>query len=115
MPGSTQGDGDNCVGNGTDIFRSCSALKDLGDTIMKKLIVAAAFLLAAAPAFAAEYYIVQNPQTKACTVTEGRPAPGGGLVLGAQHLDRAEAESRMKTIRLCNQSSPDREGAAADR
>jgi hypothetical protein len=71
---------------------------------MKKLIVAAG-LLFASPAFAGEYYIVQNPDTKVCTVMEGRPAPGRGLVLGARHIDRAEAEDRMKTIRLCNQGT----------
>jgi hypothetical protein len=71
---------------------------------MKKLIVAGALLLSAHPVLAAEYYIVLNQEAKTCTVMEGRPPPGGGLVLGARHIDRAEAENRMKTIRLCNQT-----------
>jgi hypothetical protein len=115
MPRSTPEDDVNRVGAGTDIFTLSSALKDFRDTTMKKLILAAGFFLAATPAFAAEYYIVQNPQTKACTVMAGRPAPGGGLVLGARHIDRAEAENRKKTIRLCNQSTTGNAGAAADR
>jgi hypothetical protein len=71
---------------------------------MKKLIVAAVLLVCASPALAEEFYIVLNQSTNTCTVMEGRPPPGGGLVLGARHIDRAEAENRMKTIRLCNQN-----------
>jgi len=70
---------------------------------MKKLIVAV-LLICASPALAEEFYIVLNQATNTCTVMEGRPPPGGGLVLGARHIDRAEAENRMKTIRLCNQN-----------
>ena len=72
---------------------------------MNKFIAAAAILLGVSPAFAEEYYIVQNPQTKQCSVMEGRPAPGTASVLGAAHVDKAEAESRMKTIRLCNDTT----------
>jgi hypothetical protein len=70
---------------------------------MKQLIVAAVLLTCASPALAGEFYIVLNQATNTCSVMEGRPPPGGGLVLGARHIDQAEAESRMKTIRLCNQ------------
>jgi hypothetical protein len=45
---------------------------------MKKLIVVVGLMVLAGPAFAAEYYIVQNPKTKVCTITEERPqAPVG--------------------------------------
>jgi hypothetical protein len=70
---------------------------------MKQLIVAAGLFICASPALAEEFYIVLNQATNTCTVMEGRPPPGGGLVLGARHIDRVEAENRMKTIRLCNQ------------
>ena len=74
-------------------------------TAMKKLAVIAGLLLSATPAVAAEYFIVQNAQTKQCSVMEGRPDPGTASVLGAAHIDRAEAENRMKTIRLCNDAT----------
>jgi hypothetical protein len=72
---------------------------------MRKLIVAAGLLALATPAFAAEYYIVQNPRTKVCTITESRPAPGGELVIGAPFGVRVEAENRMKTVKECTEST----------
>jgi hypothetical protein len=82
---------------------------------MKKLIAAAILLNCATPALAGEFYIILNQATNTCTVMEGRPPPGGGLVLGARHIDRGEAESRMKTIRLCNQPSKGSPGASQPR
>ncbi|HLH97175.1 MAG TPA: hypothetical protein VKW08_18855 [Xanthobacteraceae bacterium] len=72
---------------------------------MKKLIVAAGLLTLIVPASAAEYYIVQNPKTKVCTITEERPASGGGLVIGSPFGVRVEAENRMKTVKECTETS----------
>jgi hypothetical protein len=72
---------------------------------MNRLILVAGLMALAAPAFAAEYYIVQNPQTKVCTITEQRPASGGGLVIGSPFGVRVEAESRMKTVKECTETS----------
>jgi hypothetical protein len=64
-----------------------------------------------APAFAADYYIVQNPRTKVCTITEERPASGGGIVVGAPFGVRVEAENRMKTVKECTESTTTGSGA----
>lgn len=72
---------------------------------MNKLILVAGLMALAGPAFAAEYYIVQNPRTKVCTITEERPASGGGLVIGSPFGVRVEAESRMKTVKECTETS----------
>src|SRR5262249_18346861 len=68
---------------------------------MKQIIIVGGLLALAAPAFAAEYYIVQNPKTKTCTITQERPASGGGLVIGAPFGVQVEAENRMKTVKEC--------------
>jgi hypothetical protein len=72
---------------------------------MKKLIIAAGLLALATPAFAAEYYIVQNPKEKTCTITEQRPAPGGAVVIGTPFGARIEAENRMKTVKECTETT----------
>jgi hypothetical protein len=72
---------------------------------MNKLMVVAGLLVLTAPAFAADYYIVQNPRTKVCTITEERPASGGGVVIGSPFGVRIEAENRMKTVKECTESS----------
>jgi hypothetical protein len=72
---------------------------------MKKIIIFAGLLALATPAFAAEYYIVQNPKTKTCTITEERPAGGGGLVIGAPFGVRVEAQNHMKTVKECTEST----------
>jgi hypothetical protein len=72
---------------------------------MRKLIIVTGLLALSAPAFAADYYIVQNPRTKVCTITEERPASGGSIVIGAPFGVRVEAENRMKTVKECTEST----------
>jgi hypothetical protein len=73
---------------------------------MKKAILAATMLMVAAPAFAAEYYVVQNPTTKRCTIVEQRPAAGAGVVIGDRFFGvRAEAEGHMKTTKVCEEGT----------
>ena len=72
---------------------------------MKKLIVVAGLLALVTPAMADEYYIVQNPTTKSCTIVEKRPEPRAGLVIGAPFGVRVEAENRMKTVKECTEST----------
>jgi hypothetical protein len=71
---------------------------------MHKLIIAAGLVALASPAFAAEYYIVRNPTTKVCTITEERPA-GGGIVVGTPFGARVEAETHMKTVKECTEGT----------
>ena len=51
------------------------------------------------PALAAEYYVVQDPSTKRCTIVEQRPARqilGSALVLGPLSFGvRTEAENQL--------------------
>ena len=68
---------------------------------MKKIVIIGGLLALVTPALAAEYYIVQNPRTKVCTITEERPASGGGLIIGTPFGARLEAENRMKTVTEC--------------
>jgi hypothetical protein len=72
---------------------------------MHKLIIAAGLVALASPAFAADYYIIQNPTTKVCTITEERPASSGGIVVGTPFGARVEAESHMKIVKECTEGT----------
>jgi hypothetical protein len=57
----------------------------------------------ATPALSAQFFIVQDPTTKRCTVTEQAPAPDAGVLLGdGAYGDRATAEADMSKIAACN-------------
>jgi hypothetical protein len=86
----------------TAVFMSSA---NIGGDMMKKLFVAAALLVSASPVFAAEFYIVQNPTTKRCTIVEQRPAPSAGIVIGDHFGVRVEAETRMKTVEVCKEGT----------
>jgi hypothetical protein len=53
----------------------------------------------------ADYYIVQEPTTKRCTIVQERPAsPDVGVVIGGVGFGvRTEAESRMRTVEECRE------------
>ena len=72
---------------------------------MKKLLAVAALLTMATPALAADFYIVQEPTTKRCTIVEQRPAPGAGIVIGDRFGVRVEAETHMKTVEVCREGT----------
>jgi hypothetical protein len=72
---------------------------------MKKVLLTVALLMSASSAFAAEFFIVQNPTTKRCTIVEQRPAPGVGIVIGDAFGLRVEAESRLKTTKVCEEGT----------
>ena len=57
------------------------------------------------PAFA-DYYIVQEPTTKRCRIVEERPvSPSIGMVVGGAIFGvRTEAESYMRTVKVCQES-----------
>ena len=69
-----------------------------------KAIVAAVALTAfAAPAFAESYYVVQDAKTKKCTITETKPTTTETTVVGdgTVYKTRAEAETGMKSVKVC--------------
>lgn len=75
---------------------------------MKIKLVAAAALVAsfAAPAFAAdEFYVVQDVKAKKCTVVDKKPTESSMTVVspsGTVFKTRAEADTGMKTIKVCS-------------
>jgi hypothetical protein len=75
---------------------------------MTRLIFAAAVATAfAVPAFAqsttvTEYYVVQDASTKKCTIVDKKPTTTTMVQVGPMAFKtRAEAETGMKTIKVC--------------
>ena len=74
---------------------------------MKLRIVTAAVMVAAfsLPAFAAdEFYIVQDVKTKKCTIVDKKPTDTSMTVVSPSstiYKSRTEAESGMKTVKVC--------------
>jgi hypothetical protein len=74
---------------------------------MKLRIATAALMIAAfsLPAFAAdEFYVVQDVKTKKCTIVDKKPTDTSMTVVspsGTIYKSRVEAESSMKTVKVC--------------
>jgi len=71
---------------------------------MKKIALASVLLALATPALAQEFYVVQDTATKRCTIVEQKPTVTTTTVVspsGATYKTRAEAETGMKTIKVC--------------
>lgn len=69
-----------------------------------KTVIAAALLASvAAPAFAQSFYIVQDVKTKKCTITETKPTTTETTVVSGDtvYKTRAEAETGIKTVKVC--------------
>jgi hypothetical protein len=79
----------------------------LEEEIMKLKMFAAATLIASVvtPALAAdEFYVVQDTKTKKCTVVDKKPTDTSMAVVspsGTVYKTRAEAETGMKTVKVC--------------
>ena len=71
-------------------------------------IIAAAFLMGAlaTPAFAqsAEFYVVQDPSTKKCTIVDKKPTTTTTIVDNGIFKTRTEAETGMKTMKVCTEN-----------
>jgi len=74
---------------------------------MKLKLATAAVMITAfsLPAFAAdEFYVVQDVKTKKCTVVDKKPTETSTTVVspaGTVYKSRTEAESGMKTVKVC--------------
>ncbi|MGX4773093.1 hypothetical protein ACWAUC_25210 [Bradyrhizobium guangdongense] len=70
--------------------------------MMTAVLMITAFSL---PAFAAdEFYVVQDVKTKKCTVVDKKPTDSSMTVVspsGTIYKSRTEAESGMKTVKVC--------------
>jgi hypothetical protein len=70
--------------------------------------IAASLVLPALSAFAqtTSYYIVQDMKTKHCTIVDKRPVATEGTVVGPDgvvYKTRTDAETAMKTVKVCTQ------------
>jgi hypothetical protein len=71
---------------------------------MKKTALAAFLVVLASPALAQEFYVVQDTATKKCTIVDKKPTVTTMTVVspdGTVYKSRAEAETGMKTIKVC--------------
>jgi hypothetical protein len=71
---------------------------------MKKIALASFLVVFAAPALAQEFYVVQDTATKKCTIVDKKPTVTTTTVVspgGTVYKSRAEAETGMKTIKVC--------------
>jgi hypothetical protein len=70
---------------------------------MKKLLAATLLIAFVTPALAAdEFYVVQDVKTKKCTVVDKKPTTTTVTQVGpVTFKSRQEAESGMKTIKVC--------------
>jgi hypothetical protein len=74
--------------------------------------VALAALIATAAV--ADFYIVQDARTKECRIVEERPAPGIGVVIGNVFSARVQAESHMRTVEVCRETTSGRGSKGGD-
>jgi hypothetical protein len=73
---------------------------------MKKLVAIAMLVAFVSPALAAdEFYVVQDVKTKKCTIVDKKPTDTSTTVVspsGTVYKTRAEAETGMKTVKVCS-------------
>ena len=68
----------------------------------KRLLTCLGIVALTTPALCAQYFIVQDPETNRCTITDQPPAPNAGVIVGdGAYGDRATAEADMRTIAAC--------------
>ena len=75
--------------------------------MLRTFLISGAVLMAlAVPAsaqMAAEYYVVQDTSTKKCTIVDQKPTTTATVVVGdGVFKTRTEAETGMKTIKVCS-------------
>jgi hypothetical protein len=71
---------------------------------MKKILGAALILAFVTPALAAdEFWVVQDVKTKKCTIVDKKPTTTEMTVVGDGKVfkTRTEAETGMKTVKVC--------------
>ncbi len=68
-----------------------------------RIAIAAAMLAASCGAAAAEFYVLQNTETKQCFIEQQLPDSGDKQVLlNNKFMERADAEAAMKDVPICN-------------
>jgi hypothetical protein len=79
---------------------------------MKKFTLSALIAFAATSALAQtmvteEYYVVRDPATKKCTIVDKRPTTTTTIVDHGTFKTRTEAETGMKTMKICTTEEDD--------
>lgn len=72
--------------------------------MLRKVLLASAITISlAAPALAAEFYVVQDTATKKCTIVDKKPTVTTSVVVGdgKVYTTRTEAETSMKSVKVC--------------
>jgi hypothetical protein len=68
----------------------------------RTLAIATLLAVAATPALAAEFYVVQDTSTKKCTIVSQRPTVSTTVVVGSGvYTTQSEAEAAMKKVAIC--------------
>lgn len=72
---------------------------------MRKTLLATSLMFAfVLPASAQEFYIVRDTTTKKCTIVDKKPTTTTTTVVGdGVFKTRTEAESSMKTVKVCTE------------
>jgi hypothetical protein len=69
---------------------------------IKYLLGAALLFASVMPAAAQEFYVVRDTATKKCTIVDKKPTTTTTTVVGdGVYKTRVEAESAMKTVKVC--------------
>jgi len=72
---------------------------------MRSFVLGAASLaVLTAPALAEEFYIVQNPSTKVCTIVTEKPTTSTTTTVvagGTVYTTRSDAENALKKTKVC--------------
>jgi hypothetical protein len=80
-----------------------------GGNLMKKFLIAGAVAaFAVTSAFAqttvsSEFYVVRDASTKKCTIVDKKPTTTTTVVDNGTFKTRTEAETGMKTIKVCSE------------
>jgi hypothetical protein len=75
---------------------------------MKKFVLSALAVFIASSALAqtvvsSEYYVVRDPSTKKCTIVDKKPTTTTTIVDHGIFKTRTEAETGMKTMKICTE------------
>lgn len=67
-----------------------------------RIAIAAAVLAASTTFAAADFFVVQNTQTRQCSIEEDMPtAASSEILLKNRFMERADAEAAMKEVPAC--------------
>jgi hypothetical protein len=71
-----------------------------------KLLLASVLTLTFAGSAFADFYVVENPTTHKCSIVSQKPTTTTETVVGnTVYKTRQEAESGMKTVKVCSDST----------